>query len=208
MLSKKCLNCGKLFYKHRHSVTTWRQLKNCSLVCRSSYNAVPPKTCISCGKLFFKGDYSISVWNQLKNCSNDCRLKNYVPWNKGRLSPETQGVNSPHWKGGATILNKAIRLTKHYLRWRTAIQQRDNYKCVLCGESSKIVDHYPTPFSTLIVKYQIENVQQARSCPQFWDITNGRILCEECHRQTDTYGYKSVLKKINGNYEREVSLGR
>lgn len=34
---------------------------------------------------------------------------------------------------------------------------------------------------------------QKEICDELFDINNGRSLCLDCHRQTDTYGYKQKL---------------
>ena len=35
----------------------------------------------------------------------------------------------------------------------------------------------------------IKSVDDARKCDELWDTNNGRTLCRDCHRKTDTYGY-------------------
>jgi len=44
------------------------------------------------------------------------------------------------------------------------------------------------PLSFLVTKHNIKTMEDARNCSALWDINNGRILCETCHRNTDTYG--------------------
>jgi len=39
-------------------------------------------------------------------------------------------------------------------------------------------------------------MEEAVKCNELWDISNGRALCRECHRKTDTWGNKnSRIKK-------------
>lgn len=90
----------------------------------------------------------------------------------------------PSWKGGKTSETMRIRTSKEYRDWRIAIFTRDNYICQKCGAKSgngkKIflnADHIK-PFS----KYP--NLR--------FDINNGKTLCLDCHKQTDTFGRKAL----------------
>lgn len=130
-----------------------------------------------------------------RNAANTGR----VPWNKGkphskehrrrqgaamasspkakaqrqRMHETFRGENSPHWKGGH-YADRPQRPAGKRKRWRDAVLARDNYACQWCGRTDRLhVDH--------IKPYALYPGLQ-------WDIANGRTLCAECHRQTDTYG--------------------
>lgn len=62
----------------------------------------------------------------------------------------------------------------NYHGFRTLVLRRDGNKCVKCGSTERLeVDHI-LPFS---------------SHPESrYDISNGRVLCNACHRLTATYG--------------------
>lgn len=88
------------------------------------------------------------------------------------------GENHWNWKRGVTPINSAIRGSKEYIEWRNAVFARDNYTCVGCGKRGNgnlNADHIK-PFSLY---------------PELrFDLDNGRTLCVDCHKKTDTYGAK------------------
>jgi len=108
------------------------------------------------------------------------RAKMEVLWK--RLS----GPAHPLWKGNRTTL-RAIRGSCEYSAWRRAVIERDKGTCLLCGAKQKrmIADH----------------IQPFAYCGDGrLDTANGRTLCVECHKKTDTYGFKAVKNhgsKIN-----------
>ena len=99
-----------------------------------------------------------------------------------------EGDKNPKWKGGVSPINHRIRGSIDYALWRTAVFMRDNYTCQKCGHrgGDMHADHIK-PFS-LYPELRLA-------------IDNGRTLCVECHRQTETYGNKIYLYKEvnNGN---------
>jgi len=102
-----------------------------------------------------------------------------IPYNKGKKMPlefrlKISGFNSPNWRGGITPVNKHIRNSLGYKLWRTAIFDRDNYTCIWCGErGGKLNADHIKPFSLF---------------PELrFVVTNGRTLCEDCHKKTDSY---------------------
>jgi len=99
---------------------------------------------------------------------------------KGKLR---KADKSPNWKGGISPLTKLIIQTPKYQLWHSAILIRDNFTCIICNKrGGKLeVDHYPNSFSVIFHKNNIENLQEAENCFEFWDIGNGRTLCYECH---------------------------
>ena len=103
----------------------------------------------------------------------------HTPQARARLSVSISGNNHWNWQGGITNKNKSIRNTARYKAWRTKIFKRDNYACVQCSARSAKgkpvvlnVDHIK-PFS-LFPKLRFTE-------------SNGRTLCLECHKLTDTY---------------------
>jgi hypothetical protein len=84
------------------------------------------------------------------------------------------GAENPQWKGGVTPLYRIIRKSKEYDLWRTAVFIRDNRTCIWCGSKDKIEADHIKPFSLF---------------PELrFAIDNGRTLCHDCHRKTETYG--------------------
>lgn len=162
------------------------------------------------------------VWNKgVKVATNTGRThfkKGLVPWNKGKtykspqisesnkgkhysldtefkkghnISPDTEfrkghnkakrGEQSHFWKGGITPIHKKIRTSREYREWRESVFCRDNYTCVLCGKKGGNIqaDHIK-PFS-LYPELRLM-------------IDNGRTMCIDCHKSTETFGGKMNRK--------------
>lgn len=109
-----------------------------------------------------------------------------------------KGDKNPAWKGGITPVHIQIRTSRQYLLWRKNILKFDDYTCRKCGKrgGELNVDHYPISFSAILNKLIIEQgldnlYDKAINYGMFWDLNNGRTLCINCHRKTDTYGYKA-----------------
>lgn len=97
---------------------------------------------------------------------------------KRKISLSRQGEKHYNWQGGKTPINKTIRNSKEYHFWRTAVFIRDNRTCVWCGYNGGLInaDHIK-PFA-LFPELRLT-------------INNGRTLCIDCHKTTDTYGGKT-----------------
>lgn len=86
------------------------------------------------------------------------------------------GERASRWKGGITPINKAIRNSFEYKLWRTAVLERDNYTCIWCGATENLHADHIKPFAYF---------------PELrFAIDNGRTLCIDCHKTTDTWGNK------------------
>ena len=127
-----------------------------------------------------------------------------VAWNKGKklpyiMSEETKaklrkiaiergfGSNSVgeknwNWRGGKTKETQRLRATIKYKNWRTAVFQRDNYTCQHCGQRGGYLE--------------ADHIKQFAFFPELrFIIDNGRTLCKDCHKKTDTYSIKGKILK-------------
>lgn len=148
------------------------------------------RSCHNCGKLFI--DYvspaDIKAHPEA-NCSKEC-FREYR--RKITLANNPKGSFKkkelhPNWKGGVSPINKIIRRSNEYKLWRTAVFERDNYTCVWCGLKSGLGKG---------AVLHPDHIKPFAYYPELrFAIDNGRTLCIDCHRTTDTYGFK-LIKKI------------
>ena len=90
-----------------------------------------------------------------------------------KMSVAHKGEKSYLWKGGITSQNKVLRSCFEYKLWHKAVFERDNYTCIWCGTKGKINADHIKPFALY---------------PELrFAIDNGRTLCVDCHKKTDSY---------------------
>lgn len=113
------------------------------------------------------------------------------------------GERHHNWKGGKTPIRKKLRETLNYRFWREEVFKRDNYQCVIGGKEHghKLQADHIIPFADilddLIELNGVENLyESAINCSVIWDINNGRTLCENCHKNTETWGNRGRAGKI------------
>ena len=110
------------------------------------------------------------------------------------------GSNNPNWKGGKTKLSVQIRNSAEYSFWRMSVFKRDFFTCQHCGAKNKKGEKYIFdadhiyPFSKILDDYNITSIEEAISCEKLWDIENGRTLCRDCHKKTETWGINQYTK--------------
>lgn len=107
-----------------------------------------------------------------KNLSNVHFKKGTKPWNyrKGKKTSELQ------------IARNSIE----NLNWIKAIKERDNYTCQECFATDK--------------KVVADHIKNFAHYPELrYEMSNGRTLCEGCHRKTSNYGRAATLQKIREN---------
>lgn len=108
-----------------------------------------------------------------KSLEQRLRMKTYLP----------RGEKCHLWRGGITIINKAIRSSFEYRLWRESVFKRDNYTCKFCGQRGN--------------RLHADHIKPFAYFPELrFDLNNGRTLCKECHKTTDTYGFR-VYHKFN-----------
>ncbi len=113
-----------------------------------------------------------------------------------------RGEKHHNWKGGITPLRVAIHDLSEYRDWIKNVFRRDDYTCQDCGIRSGngkaviLEAHHIKEFKNLLQEFlsqhsQLDPVKDkqkllelAVSYLPFWDITNGKTLCWDCHGKT------------------------
>lgn len=109
-----------------------------------------------------------------------------------RCSPETRelmrrsarrGADSNFWKGGKTDEAKRLKSSAEYREWREAVFRRDWYTCQICGAYGG--------------RLHADHIKRFSMFPELrFDVGNGRTLCEDCHKQTPTYGRRKACESV------------
>lgn len=163
MKAKKCKKCGiELKGKEKGS-------KFCSSDC---YHKYPRSTAIR------------------KVISESCKQRGIGKWMTGRKRPEHLRVRHSEymkdvvssgkhnfWKGGISKETRTFKAnfqnTIEYRLWRTAVFERDNYKCVWCGARNG---------NGKKIELNADHIQSFIDYPELrLAIDNGRTLCRPCH---------------------------
>jgi len=109
------------------------------------------------------------------------------------LSESRRGSKSHFWKGGKTELAMNIRNHFSYSEWRTKVFERDNFTCQDCGtKGGQLNADHQKPFSFILKHFKIKSIEDALKCSLLWDVSNGKTLCEGCHRKTPTFAKKAI----------------
>ena len=102
-----------------------------------------------------------------------------------KMSNRMKREKNPNWKGGITPSMEEIRDCVEYKLWRESVFERDNFTCIWCGQRGG--------------RLEADHVKSFADYPALrFAIDNGRTLCKECHKKTDSYGWKSINNKKNG----------
>lgn len=174
-MDKRCEYCGVQF-KARRSI-----LRFCSCKCSAMWRGANHPTPITAFKP------GMRPWNAGTNQSG-MSGKEHSDEAKNRIKAANSGPNAPNWKGGVTSEHYRLRRSAEYARWRKAVFERDNYTCQHCfarsvaGGRIRIEADHILPFAAY------KNLR--------FEVSNGRTLCESCHRKTPTWGvagHKAVL---------------
>lgn len=90
-----------------------------------------------------------------------------------------RGDKARNWQGGKTSEGLIIRYSSEAKAWRKAILERDEYTCQICLVRGGSLD--------------VDHIKPFAYFPELrLELSNGRVLCKPCHRQTDTFAYKAI----------------
>jgi len=97
-----------------------------------------------------------------------------------KISASLQGIPSEAWNGFKETENSLIRKSVAYQEWRKTVFDRDDYTCQACQARSGLGRK---------VYLHADHIKQFALYPDLrLDINNGRTLCVDCHRKTETWG--------------------
>lgn len=96
------------------------------------------------------------------------------PEARRKIADSKRGDKSHFWKGGITSKNEAFRKTLDYRLWREAVFKRDNWTCIWCRQRGGILNADHIKAFALYPELRLA-------------IDNGRTLCVDCHKTTETY---------------------
>lgn len=93
------------------------------------------------------------------------------------------GAKNGRWKGGVGGWRKAIYRTQAYKNWRTAVFERDDYTCQMCGNLGSYLE-----------AHHIQPVRDHKNDLLVYDVHNGITLCKKCHDVTKGAEYDFIDK--------------
>jgi hypothetical protein len=119
-----------------------------------------------------------------KKLSEAARRKWENPEMRRKWSEMFKGDKSYFWRGGVSTENQILKSSLEYNEWRRAVLKRDRYTCVFCGDRN-----HKGRGSRIVLN--VDHIQPFALYPELrFDVNNGRVLCIDCHRKTDTYGFR------------------
>lgn len=192
----KCMTCYKPFKVDRSRLLAGKG-KYCSKACMHANSERTAKIKASVQRNWdttrkgFKHTKETRA-KQSKALSNRILSETHV----AQISTRMRGNKNPSWKGGITPLHLKIRNHRLYRQWRKVVIARDSGKCQQCGSTSNPeADHHPILFSELLDQFGITCLESAILCPELWEISNGRTLCEQCHFKKSGEDFKRIWKR-------------
>lgn len=164
--------------------------KYCSRDCYFASIKYTYKTCGHCKEQFRTYPSAIKT---REYCSYTCRSSSAAYKQQCSLAGikraekhDYVGSSNPNWRGGTCEERHLAMSRKSYKEWRKAVYVRDGYKCVECGQKGTGKN------------LQADHIKPYSTHPSLrLELANGRTLCIDCHKETDTYGWKmfNTLRK-------------
>lgn len=175
---KKCEICNKLFShtEKRISIKVFLKVRFCSLKCRGKWR-----------KKNFTGKNNPNWKGGISNCEN-CKRKLAARYGKRGVRYckrcwfyFRRNENHHNWQGGITKLRKNNRNRRKLRIWKREVLKQGNYKCLWCKRKKDL---------------EIDHIKLYSLFPKLrYKLSNGRILCKNCHKKTNTWGAKLIKYK-------------
>jgi 5-methylcytosine-specific restriction endonuclease McrA len=125
-------------------------------------------------------------------CSMQCSIDSGY---RGRRISKAKGDKT----GWVTPKNLLIRKSAEYKAWRKAVFERDGYTCVQCGDKSR------RGHSVIL---HADRIRPFAYYPELrFNLSNGRTLCVECHKKTETYSMNRYRDGVGRFTTEERYLG-
>lgn len=150
--------------------------------------------CQFCGKI-------LSCYSA-KTC-NICIGKAQLGKNNPNFGKGSFGKANGNYIDGRTSLVYSLRRLSKYSLWRISVFERDNYTCQECGHHGGDLEvHHIKAFSIVFSEFLKEYDQfspiedketllrLALKYEPFWEVSNGKTLCEPCHDLETVYYLK------------------
>lgn len=120
---------------------------------------------------------------ELKEYLGDFQFKKgHKPHNTGKPYLQIRGAKHWNWKGGVYPQSLKDRKSLEYRLWRAAVLLRDDYTCQVCDKRGGYLE--------------ADHIKSFSLYPELrFAVDNGRTLCRNCHRKTETYGVRILRKE-------------
>lgn len=171
-------------------------MKKSCLVCGGEYKTKPSH--FTRRKYCSFGCYDLARTVTLRGANNPCwrggkpkcfDCKKELPF-RGRKRCDPcrrkwcRGKNHYNWQGGKTSAGQTIRNSYQMKEWRKLVFERDRFTCQSCGKNGG--------------ELEADHIKPFAHFPELrLELSNGRTLCKECHKKTDTYMVKGRYYAVN-----------
>lgn len=136
----------------------------------------------------------------------DCNKELKNIYAKRCIRCKSFGKLNSRYIDGRTYLRDSIRHLDESKKWKIQIFEKDNYICQECFKREVYLEvHHIKSFSLILKEFlntysqfsPIEDketlIRLAITYVPFWDITNGKTLCKECH---DKISHNKLIYKL------------
>ena len=138
----------------------------------------------------FGKKHSREALEKMSGCNNPMFGKIHSNKTKEKMSVSSSGSKNPNYLEPhlrTETIGRQIRDSNKYKKWRRIVRKLGRYSCLFCGSKEKIHADHIKPFAIIILENNIKTLEEAWECNELWDLKNSRILCENCHKKTDTW---------------------
>lgn len=176
LYKKNCIVCSKEMFRKSRSEALRPNWRFCSRSCCTTYlnlSKNPMKQVAARKKV---SDKARLRWKERYNWLVE---KIHNPESVRKRALTITGAGHWNWQGGKTDDARRQRNSAKYRDWRKSVFERDDYTCQSClTRGGKLNADHIFPFAWF---------------PELrFNVNNGRTLCLECHKKTDTFACHSA----------------